>query len=344
MFQSERGSRVPLKFTVVGKTDVGLVRSGNEDYMHLDEANGVFAVCDGMGGHQAGEVASMSAAETVHKVFNNFQSEIAEDPDLELDGDLPPKGDLLVKSIRLANRAVYNKAMSNAAQAGMGTTIVALALEDDVMSIAHVGDSRAYHIDDSGLVPLTRDHSWVAEMQDNQAFSEEEASSMIGKNVITRALGVRENVEVDYRTIKIKPGDKFFLCSDGLCGFADDEDMFQVVYKSRSEIRQIADNLVQMANDRGGADNVTVVVLEVLGTSESSREEVAVLTVPAETPEALIKEDEWLKKIDAYQLQKAPSKKKPDREGSGGSKLFILLIFIVFVVLAVFIIYSTGGD
>ena len=335
---------MPLKFTVVGRTDVGLVRSGNEDYMHLDEANAVFAVCDGMGGHQAGEVASMSAAETVYKVFSNFQSEIADDPDLGLDHDLPLKGDLLVKSVRLANRAVYNKAMSDAAHAGMGTTIVALALEEDIMSIAHVGDSRAYHIDDARLTPLTRDHSWVAEMQDNQALSEDEASSMIGKNVITRALGVRENVEVDYRAIRIKPGDKFLLCSDGLCGFADDEDIFQVVYKSRSENRQIADNLVQMANDRGGADNVTVVVLEILETNESSREEIAVWTVPAETPQVLNKEDEWLEKIDAYQLQKAPSKKKPDREGSGGSRLFILLIFLVFVLLAVLIIYSTGSD
>ncbi|MDH4157784.1 MAG: SpoIIE family protein phosphatase, partial [candidate division Zixibacteria bacterium] len=174
--------------------------------------------------------------------------------------------------------------------------------------------------------------------------SEEEASSMIGRNVITRALGVRENVEVDYRAIRIKPGDKFLLCSDGLCGFADDEDIFQVVYKSRTDNRQLAENLVQMANDRGGADNVTVVVLEILGTSESALEETAVWTVPAETPEVLNKEDEWLQKIDAFEVQKTPSKKKPDREGASGSRLFIVLIFLVFILLAVLIIYSTGSD
>ena len=171
-----------------------------------------------MGGHQAGEVASQSASQTIRTIFTHIYNELLADPDLSLNQPLPPSGALLVKSIRLANREIHNRSASDPSMSGMGTTVVAVALEDNMMSVAHVGDSRAYRLEERQLVPLTTDHSWVAEMQAKQISPTESGMSKIGKNVITRALGVRENVEVDYRLVKVKPGETFVLCSDGLCG------------------------------------------------------------------------------------------------------------------------------
>ncbi len=326
---------MPLSLHVSGKTDKGLVRSGNEDYLHLDEDNHVYAVCDGMGGHQAGEVASMTAAETVLKAFTYFKQPLLDDPSFALEQTLPRLGDLLVRSIRLANRAVWNKALNDPALNGMGTTIVAVALEDDFLSVAHVGDSRAYCLRGKELQPLTRDHSWVAEIQEAQNISAEEASSVVGKNVITRALGVRESVAVDYRTVKAKPGDIFILCSDGLCGFADDDEILDVARLGHGDVDKITDLLVRMANDRGGADNVTVIAIEVLSVEESPVEELDAFTVPSETVRLLRTEDAWLRKFSdlTAKLEEKAS------ESSGTNPLWLVGIFALFVLVVVLIIW-----
>jgi len=329
---------VPLIHKVVGKTDRGLVRSGNEDYLHLDEKNAVYAVCDGMGGHQAGEVASMTASEKIRTLFDYFRNDLLNDSRLSLDRTLLPSGELLLKSIRLANREIYTKAATDPALTGMGTTIVAVAFEGDVMSVAHVGDSRAYRLEAKKLQPLTKDHSWVSEMQQNHQLSEEEALSVVGKNVITRALGVRENVEIDYRLIKVKPGDIYILCSDGLSGFADDEDIFAVVDKVRSDVKRIVDDLVQLANDRGGADNVTVVVIEIKQVDSSQIPEVEVFTLPEESQELMAAEDEWLTKVTAFKAERSQRQQK-SQTGSSLNKFLLTVIFVIFVVLAGAFIY-----
>lgn len=329
---------MPLIHKVVGKTDRGLVRSGNEDYLHLDEKNAVYAVCDGMGGHQAGEVASMTASEKIRTLFDYFRNDLLNDSRLSLDRTLLPSGELLLKSIRLANREIYTKAATDPALTGMGTTIVAVAFEGDVMSVAHVGDSRAYRLEAKKLQPLTKDHSWVSEMQQNHQLSEEEALSVVGKNVITRALGVRENVEIDYRLIKVKPGDIYILCSDGLSGFADDEDIFAVVDKVRSDVKRIVDDLVQLANDRGGADNVTVVVIEIKQVDSSQIPEVEVFTLPEESQELMAAEDEWLTKVTAFKAERSQRQQK-SQTGSSLNKFLLTVIFVIFVVLAGAFIY-----
>lgn len=330
--------QVPLIHKVVGKTDQGLVRLGNEDYLHLDEKNTVYAVCDGMGGHQAGEIASMTASETIRTLFDHFRNDLLNDSRLSLDRTLLPSGELLLKSIRLANREIYTKAATDPALAGMGTTIVVVAFEGDVMSVAHVGDSRAYRLDAKKLQPLTKDHSWVSEMQQNHQLSEEEALSVVGKNVITRALGVRENVEIDYRLIKVKPGDIYILCSDGLSGFVDDEDIFAVANKARSDINRIVDDLVQLANDRGGADNVTVAAIEVKQVDNSQIPEVEVFTLPEESQELMAAEDEWLTKVATFKAERSQRQQKP-QAGSSLNKFLLTVIFVVFVVLAGAFIY-----
>ena len=296
----------------------------------------MYAVCDGMGGHQAGEVASMTASETVRAVFADDGSEFLGNADLDIGRTLPPSGELLLKSIRLANRAIYNRASVDPALTGMGTTIVGVAFEADIMSIAHVGDSRAYRLQERELEPLTRDHSWVAEIQETQNVSAEEAGSFVGKNVITRALGVRENVEVDYRIVKVKPGDQFVLCSDGLCGFADDDEIFDVASKYRSDLVKLTDALVQMANDRGGSDNCTVIAIEVVDRRESPLPELDVFTLNGEGPATLEAEDRWLAHLTELETQRQIER----ADGGGGINKFVLLaIFVVFVVVAVLVIW-----
>ncbi len=327
---------MPLELKVIGKTDIGLVRKGNEDYLHIDKENQIFAVCDGMGGHNAGEVASMLTSEILEILFKKFHHALQYDENLKLDKTLPVSGDLLVKAIRIANRAIYNKANDNPEFHGMGTTVVALAFESDLLSIAHVGDSRAYRIEEKKLFPLTMDHSWIAEIQKSQNISEEEASSVVGKNVITRALGVRENVEVDYSLIKVKPGDKFLLCSDGLCGYADDEEIFASVDRADNKNEKIVENLIQMANDRGGADNVTIIVAEVVDVAESNLPEVEVFTLPTEDEDLLAAEDFWVEKINDFS-----SKKNADGtlDSSPPQKKSLILIFTLFIIAAAVVVY-----
>ncbi len=328
-----------LRYKVVGRTDIGLVRPGNEDTLHIDRDNNVLAVCDGMGGHQAGEVASQSASQTLRTVFSYVHDELLADPDLTLNQTLPPSGELLVKAIRLANREIHNRSVNDPALSGMGTTIVAVALEDNIMSIAHVGDSRAYRLEERRLVPLTTDHSWVAEMQAKQLMTSEEGLSAVGKNVITRALGVRENVEIDYRLIAISPGQTFILCSDGLCGFADDDEIFEVADKANGDLKRIVDDLIQMANDRGGADNCTVIAFTVEETSPSNFEEIAVQTFEAESPVLLAAEDAWLQRLANYRKEVVEDELISKDDDITPNKLLLMVIFAAFAVLAAVVIY-----
>ena len=322
---------------MIGLTDRGLVRQGNEDYIHVDESNQVFAVCDGMGGHQAGEIASMTAAQTLEAAFSHFSKGILDDPRLALGRTLPFSADLLVKSVRLANRAVAMQAAGNRELSGMGTTIVSVAFEADVMAIAHVGDSRAYKFDHQRLEPLTRDHSWVAEMQRTHNLTDEEASQLVGRNVITRALGVKDVVEVDLSIVKIKTGDIFILCSDGLCGYADDDEIKAVARRTPDDIAKIAANLVQMANDRGGADNVSVVVIEVQEVSESPLPEVSALTFPSESEEQRGAEDEWLGR---FQSRGQNSPKEVDKpQGGPPNNRIILAVILVFAATALAVVF-----
>ncbi|HKK20317.1 MAG TPA: Stp1/IreP family PP2C-type Ser/Thr phosphatase [candidate division Zixibacteria bacterium] len=326
-----------LTLRAVGKTDKGLVRPGNEDTLLVDQDHSVFAVCDGMGGAQAGEVASMMAADIVHTSFTEFAGELSEDGALKLDRHLPTSGDVLVKAVRLANRAIYNKANSSSTLHGMGTTVVALALEKNMMSVVHVGDSRAYRIEDRGLVPLTRDHSWVNEIQQSQNLTAEEAASVVGKNVITRALGVRSNVEVDYRLMQINPGDKFLICSDGLCGYADDDEIFMAIRRVRDDLDKVVDNLIQLANDRGGADNVTVVALEVVEVAETDLPEVEPFTLQGESDILLEAEDVWLERINDHLANREAE--RAEAESSSPNRKNLYLLFGLFIVVAVVIIY-----
>lgn len=331
---------MPLKIKSFGDTDKGLVRAGNEDYFHIDNRNRLYIVCDGMGGHQAGEVASMMACDMIGTIFSGFKKQIQKDSDLQISQALPPSGDALVKAVRIANHAINEKSSDNPSLNGMGTTIVALTFEKDILSIAHVGDSRVYRIDEKKLTPLTIDHSWIAEIQSSQNITEEEAAEVVGKNIITRALGVSKTVEVDYKAIKVKAGDKFMLCSDGLCGFADDEDIFDALIKVKDDNEKIVKNLIQLANDRGGSDNVTVMVVEVVETEASGFEPIGLFTEPKENKTILKYQTEWVERVNNFVLDNSEDGKKK----TAPSKLPMILIFAAFIIAAIVVVYfATSG-
>ena len=238
-------------------TDTGRKRRHNEDSLIVEPP--IFGVADGMGGAQAGEVASGIVA----SVFREYHA-----PD-----DLPP-AERLVALIQEANRRIYERARGDAEHSGMGTTTTAALVEDDRIAIAHVGDSRAYRIRGGALEQLTNDHSLVGDLMRSGRLTPEEAKMHPQRSVITRALGTDPEVDVDTLVVDAEPGDIFLLCSDGLPTMVDDDEILQTVVASRS-LESAAKALVQAANRGGGDDNVTVVLFAV-ESGEATLEDTAV--------------------------------------------------------------------
>ena len=225
-------------------SDVGRVREANEDSYLVAEP--LFVVADGMGGHIAGDVASSTAVKVIEEGSGQLSSE---DPAT------------LTKIISDANATIWDKAQSDPALRGMGTTCTLLLVDDDRVHIAHVGDSRAYRLRDGQLEQLTEDHTLVGRMVQEGRLSAEEAAHHPQRSIITRALGVDEDVQVDLDTVELSDGDRLLICSDGLSSMVEDG-RIQDVLARESEPQKAADGLVQLANEAGGDDNVTVVVID----------------------------------------------------------------------------------
>jgi protein phosphatase len=243
-------------------TDPGRRRRRNEDAYVVQPP--LFAVADGMGGAQAGEIASRIAASTLR------------------DADGETGRDAVVALIQEANRRVYEAAASDEARAGMGTTMTAALVEDGTVLIGHVGDSRAYRIRGGALEQLTEDHSLVAELVRSGRLSPEEADTHPQRSVITRVLGTDPEVDVDTFEVEASPGDVFMICSDGLTSMVDDETILTVVERNRADLEQAARALVDAANRGGGEDNITVIVFEV-GAGDETGAAAAVDETPAST-------------------------------------------------------------
>ena len=231
---------------VGAKTDQGLVRELNEDTFGYK--GGLFVVADGMGGHCAGEVASAIAVETVLALdLGTTASNIATD---------------LSQAVIKANQAILLKAEENPEFLGMGTTIVILQLQEKQAYFTHVGDSRIYHLTAGNLAQLTIDHSLVAELVKNGGLSKAEASSHPQRNVLTRALGTKDELELEVNSVAIKPGDKFLLCSDGLTSTVNEKVIAELL-AAATDPQEIAAELVTAANQSGGNDNITAIVIEI---------------------------------------------------------------------------------
>jgi len=250
-----------MKIRYAAKTDVGMKRGHNEDYFSLMEDEQLFIVADGMGGHASGEVASKMAAEGISEFYQRTKDEEATWP-YKMDRQLNYTENRLVCGIKLANYRIFHAAASEIRFKGMGTTVVTCLVQGDHVHVAHVGDSRVYRLRDDGIVQLTRDHSLLEDYKNAKPdMTEEEERNFPHKNVITRALGMRETVQVDIQTAKIEDGDAFLLCSDGLSGMVPDPKIFETV-KNAKDLEVAVNTLVDEANRAGGVDNITALILE----------------------------------------------------------------------------------
>lgn len=242
-------------------SDVGRVRKTNEDAFYSDEDMRLFAVADGMGGHEAGEVASRLAIEALSGFIRRSSADTDFSWPYGLDGSLSFNGNRLRTAIHLANRRVFRAAETNDDYNGMGTTIVGLLLNGTHLSVGHVGDSRLYLLSDGVIEQLTADDSWAATiLAHNPKAHATDLDSHPMRNVLTNALGAREQVDVHLAERDVKPGDTLLLCSDGLHGVLDGPAL-RAILEAEPDVEKAARALVQRALDLGGRDNVTALVV-----------------------------------------------------------------------------------
>jgi serine/threonine protein phosphatase PrpC len=250
-----------MKIRYAAKTDVGMKRTHNEDYFSLIEDEQLFIVADGMGGHASGEVASKMAADTLSEFYTRTKDEDATWP-YKMDRALSYVENRLVCGVKLANWRIYEAAVKDPRLKGMGTTIVSTLVSGEKAYFAHVGDSRCYRIRGDGIKQITRDHSLLEDYKEAKPdMSEEEQRNFPHKNVITRALGMRDTVQVDIKNDTIENGDTFLLCCDGLSGMIEDQKLLEIVRASGDDLEKAVAQLVDQANRNGGIDNITVILL-----------------------------------------------------------------------------------
>lgn len=239
-----------------GMTDVGRRRDSNEDAFLEDDDLRLYAVADGMGGHAAGEVASSLAIETLAATLRAALSR-------PIGSDVDRAEQLLRSAVADANRKICESVHGRDEWRGMGTTVVAALLVGEQAVVAHVGDSRAYLLHDRSLARLTSDHSWVSEQVRLGLLSEDDAHRHPMRNIVTRALGNRDDVDIEVGRSRIQPGDVFVLCSDGLNTMLTDDEIRDALLSHPGDARRACEALVDAANERGGEDNTTVVVVQV---------------------------------------------------------------------------------
>lgn len=239
---------------IIGNTDVGRTRVANEDafkFGKFDDGTSWAVVCDGMGGVHGGKIASSTAIEIVSQKINKCYNSSMNIGSIE---------NLLLSSITTANCLVYDRGSSDKELEGMGTTIVAAVYKNGEVCIAHVGDSRAYIISNDEIRLITKDHSLVQEMLDMGQITETEFEHHPRKNIITRAMGVDEKIDVEFDTVEFGENDALILCSDGLSGLLKKEKLLEMY--NQYDFNSLADKYIEAANDNGGVDNITVVVMK----------------------------------------------------------------------------------
>jgi len=251
---------------VAGLTDVGREREHNEDSFGLLPQFNLFIVADGMGGHRAGDIASQMAVHAVEDFFTATEKEDITWP-FQFDPNLPFSVNRLITAIQLANNRIYQASTANSEHQGMGTTAVTMHFVEDgrLCHIAHVGDSRCYRVRGTELTQMTEDHSLINDYIRMKRVTPEEAENWPHKNVIVRALGMKESVQVDIFTEVPRAGDTYMLCSDGLTGMIKD-DTIQHILMTEKDLDRAVSRLIEAANEEGGVDNISVVLARVEAT------------------------------------------------------------------------------
>jgi len=243
---------------IVTATHSGMVRSHNEDSLAAEAEIGLAVLADGMGGYNAGEVASGIAVELIR---TEMKKSLAGRKTEEFDGNEAER--LIEDHATKANNAIYQASQSQPQYSGMGTTLVVALWHDNQMSVGHIGDSRLYRLRDGALEQITRDHSLLQEQIDSGMITKEQARHSQNKNLVTRAVGIDPEVETEVHTYAVQPGDVYLLCSDGLSDMVTDEDVQLTLGSLASNLPLAAEQLVQLANDNGGRDNISVILVRV---------------------------------------------------------------------------------
>ncbi len=257
-----------LALEVSGRSDIGRVRPHNEDNFGYDAGIGIFVVCDGMGGHAAGEVASQIAVDTIIGYFREHKDSSSPDGVL---ADAPEGARMLAEAVKLANEAILRYATENAGASGMGTTLVAARFSEGKFSIAHVGDSRIYLFRDGELLQLTEDHSLVMEQVRRGMLTLEEAKQSAAQNIITRALGTDESTLPDLGEFPAQAGDILLMTTDGILRHVTDDEI-RTILQQLPSLDIAAQTLIDAANEAGGHDNSTCVLIRVLRTAKTKGE------------------------------------------------------------------------
>ena len=258
-----------MRYIAAAKTDVGRKRQGNEDSFCLEPGLGLYVVADGMGGHAAGEVASRLAVEAIREWIAKYLA----GEDVATIGPAAPGGsggaNFLLSSIRHANRVIFDVAQSRVDYAGMGTTVAAALTQGGMVVLAHVGDSRIYRIRNDRIEQVSRDHSFVQQQVDRGVISLDDAHTSQYRHMITRALGLKEAVEVDLAEEPAEAADILLLCSDGLSDLLEDEEILTTVQEHPSDLDRACQALVDRANYKGGDDNVTAILIRAQARDEA---------------------------------------------------------------------------
>jgi PPM family protein phosphatase len=248
-----------LRIEVAGETNVGMKRNHNEDNFSIIEESGLYIVADGMGGHASGEVASKMAVDSMREFFVATSSDPERTWPYKMDRSKGYEENRLITGIKLANLRIYESAQRDSRQRGMGTTIVTIFAVEDGVYTAHVGDSRVYRLREGKIEQLTEDHSLLNDYIKMKRLTPEEIANFPHKNVIVRALGMKDTVKVDTHFEQPKANDTYLLCSDGLSGPVSDPDILEII-TSAPDIKVAATRLIERANANGGPDNITVVL------------------------------------------------------------------------------------
>lgn len=251
-------------------TDTGRVREHNEDAIGCNAEVGLMVLADGMGGYNAGEVASGIAVQTITELATEGATREQRN-DVDAHTGLMRQTIVLRDAVARANKIIFQTAQSQTHCEGMGTTLVAAVFYDDRVSIAHVGDSRAYRLRGDKFEQLTLDHSLLQELVDRGFYSEEEAQRSTNRNYVTRALGVEPTVDVEVHEYDVLPDDIYLLCSDGLPDMVEDEDIHLTISTFNASLDVVGQQLVQLTNDNGGRDNVSVMLAQVIDSFPARR-------------------------------------------------------------------------
>ncbi|HJZ10668.1 MAG TPA: Stp1/IreP family PP2C-type Ser/Thr phosphatase [Acidobacteriota bacterium] len=251
-----------MKVTFKAVSDVGRKRTANEDSLFADEELNLFVVADGMGGHAAGEVASKIAVDSIQDFIRHTNNDKEITWPYEFDESLSMAGNRLKTAIQSAHAKVLEATSQKKEFQGMATTVVSMLVADGKAQVAHVGDSRAYLIRGDRLIQLTSDHSWVNEQLRTGAITSAQARNHPYRNIVTRALGGPNPVDVDVAEEAMQDGDIVLLCSDGLNTMISDEQILEIIVRNKEDLDQACKELVDTANANGGEDNITAILVK----------------------------------------------------------------------------------